>query len=172
MKKNMLLAAMFSLFVFAVAASAQTNFSGKWSLDVSKSKLGDRNSIESQTLTVTQTDKEIKVETATKRAESAAGGRGRFGGGDGATTYSLAGKETSVSVDGPMGPMPVALTAKFDGGKLHLSQARTFNGPNGEVKVTTKDTWELGADGKTLTVNRESTSPRGSNSTTFVYTKN
>ncbi|MEO6655493.1 MAG: hypothetical protein ABIO36_05375, partial [Pyrinomonadaceae bacterium] len=57
MKKQFVLAAIFSLLVFAVAVSAQkmTDFSGTWNLAVAKSKLGDRNTIESQTMTVTQT---------------------------------------------------------------------------------------------------------------------
>ena len=42
MKKNLFLAAIFSLFVFAVTASAQiADHSGTWKLDVSKSKLGE-----------------------------------------------------------------------------------------------------------------------------------
>ena len=41
----------------------------------------------------------------------------------------------------------------------------------GEISVTTKETWELSADGKTLTVNREQTTPRGTNTSTMVFTK-
>jgi hypothetical protein len=67
MKRNMVLAAMFTLLGLAISASAQTaDFSGTWTLDVSKSKLGDRNMIAEQTLTVVQTAKDITVTPVTK----------------------------------------------------------------------------------------------------------
>ena len=182
MKKNLVLAAL-SMLVFAFAVSAQkaTDFSGTWSLDVSKSKLGDRNMIESQTLTVTQTATDITIQPATKRLPPPAdapmgggGGRmggGMMGGGDTATTYTLDGKDKTVELEGPMGKMPVSMKAKVDGAKLILSTARTFNSPMGEVSMTTKETWELSADGTTLTINAERTSPRGADSTTKVFVK-
>jgi hypothetical protein len=179
MKKNFVLAAILSLFVFAVSASAQkaASFSGTWTLDVSKSKLGDRNSIESQTLTVTQTDKSVSVATVTKRTPPPQGGGGggmgggRMGGGDGTVTYALDGKETVVEMDSPMGKVPVKYVGKLEGGKLNLASSRTFTGPNGEVTSTTKESWSLSADGSTLTVDAESTSPRGTNTTQKVFTK-
>jgi hypothetical protein len=191
MKNNFMLAAVFSLFVFAFSASAQekaTNFSGTWNLDVSKSKLGDRVPIESQTLTVTQTDKDIKVETVTKHAPPPAdapqgmekgggkmGGHGHRGGGmmggDGTTTYNLDGKETKTEVSGPMGSMPVSLKAKIESGKLNLSRSSSFSGPMGDMTMTSKETWELSSDGNTLTVNAERSSPRGNETTTKIFTK-
>ncbi|MBK8465513.1 MAG: hypothetical protein IPL32_06745 [Chloracidobacterium sp.] len=182
MKKNFMLAAFLSLFV-ALSASAQdkaANFSGTWTLDVSKSKMSDRMPIESQTLTVTQTDKDIKIETATKRppppTDAPQGGQmgGRKPGsamGDGTKTYSLDGKEAKTDVEGPMGSMPEITKAKIESGKLKLSNSRSFSGPMGEVTMTSKETWELSSDGNTLTVNSERSTPRGSESSTKVFTK-
>lgn len=92
MKNRFMFAAILSLFVFAVSAVAQdkaVNFSGTWNLDVSKSKLGDHANIESQTLTVTQSEKDIKIETATKRtpppADAPQGDRPGAGNGSGTT---------------------------------------------------------------------------------------
>ena len=171
--------------VFAANAQKPADFSGKWSLDAAKSKLGERNNIESQTMTVTQTAADIKIETSTKRAAPPAGapvggpggggpggGRGFGGGGDAPMTYTLDGKETKIERQGPQGPVPTLLKAKAEGSKLWLTQSTTFNGPNGEMTFTTKETWELGADGKTLTVNTERTTMRGTDSTTKVFTKN
>jgi hypothetical protein len=190
MKKTIFLAAFVCLT--AISAFAQDNkkaadFSGSWTLDVSKSKLDERARIESMTMTVTQTDKDIKIETATKRLpppEGAGGGggqgggmgrggmgRGGFGGGDGTTTYTLDGKETSIEADGPMGKIPVKLKAELEAGKLKLSSSRTFNTQMGEVTMTTKETWTLSDDGKTLTVKRDTESPRGTNSSEMVFTK-
>lgn len=181
MKKNLFLAAIFSLFVFAVTASAQiADHSGTWKLDVSKSKLGDRNMIAEQTLTVVQTAKDITVTPVTKRnppPEGSMGGRsggggGMGGGGDAAMTYTLDGKETKAEVEGRMGKMPVTLSAKSEGGKLHLTSVSTFSGQMGEITVTTKESWEMSTDGKTLTITTDRTTPRGTDSTTRVFTKN
>lgn len=185
MKKNFVFAAILSLCVCAVAASAQdkmakpANFSGTWTLDVSKSKLGDRNMIESQTLAVVHTEKEIKVTPTTKRmsppAGAPAGGGGRMsggmGGGDTTTTYTLDGKETTVEMDTQMGKVPVKYTGKMGDGKLWLGSSRTMNTQMGEMTMTSKETWSLSADGNTLTIDGESTSPRGTNSTQKVFTK-
>jgi hypothetical protein len=184
MKTNFVLASIFAALALTISAAAQdkvTNFSGTWTLDVSKSKLGDRNMIESQTLTVAQTDKDIKIETATKRtpppADAPQGegrGRGRMGGmmgGDMPVTYTLDGKETKTEMSGPMGSMPVSLKAKWDGGKLKLSRSSSFSGPMGDVTITSNETWDLSGDGKTLTVNVERSTPRGNESATKVFTK-
>jgi hypothetical protein len=52
-----------------------------------------------------------------------------------------------------------------------LSNARTFNTPNGEMTMTTKETWELSGDGKTLTIVTERNTPRGTDTTTRVFAK-
>lgn len=182
MKKILFIGA--ALCLFSIAAFAQkANYSGTWTLDVSKSKLDERARIESMSMTVAQTEKDIKVDTKTVRAprpEGAPGGQGGgggmgrgggFGNGDASNTYSLDGKETKSEVDGPMGKIPVTMKAVLEAGKLTLSSSRTFSGPNGEMTATTNETWTLGADGKTLTVVREQTTPRGTNSSTMVFVK-
>ncbi len=181
MKKFVFLLA--ALCMFASASFAQkANYAGTWTLDTAKSKLDERARVESMTMTVEQTETEIKVTTATKRqappadaparpAGGGGGGMGRMGGGDGTTTYDLSGKETKVDIDGPNGKMPQMLKATKDGAKLTLSKSSSFSGPMGDVTITTKETWELGADGKSLTVNREQSSPRGTNTSTMVFTK-
>ena len=183
MKKVLFLTAFVCLMALSAFAQDKkaTDFSGTWTLDASKSKLDERARIESLTLTVTQTDKDIKVETATKRlpppegtGTGQGGGMGRgggFGGGDGVTTYTLDGKETSTEVEGRMGKVPVKLKAELDGGKLKLSRSSTFNTQMGEITTTTKETWSLSEDGKTLTVKRDMESPRGTNSSEMVFTK-
>jgi len=185
MKRFFFLAAMFAAFSIAGFAQAKpTDFSGTWSLDIPKSQLDVRMRIEALTMTVAQTDKELKVTTETKRqappADAAAagtgggGGRGMgrgFGGGDGTVAYSLDGKETTVEIDGPNGKMPIKYKGTVEGGKANLSSSRTFTGQMGEMTVTTKDVWTLAPDGKTLTVVREQTSPRGTSNSTMVFAK-
>jgi hypothetical protein len=189
MKRLLFLTAILTLSTITAFSQAKpTDFSGIWTLDLTKSKLDARARIDSLTMTVAQTDKDLKVSTETKRtpppadaSASAPGtgagpgrGMGRgggFGSGDGSVTYSLDGKETIVEIDGPNGKLPVKYKAGFDGAKLNLSNTRSFSGPMGEVTITTKESWSLAADGKTLTVERENTTPRGTTSSTLVFAK-
>lgn len=179
MKKLLFIAAVVCLSSAAVFAQ-KSGYAGTWTLDVSKSKLDERMRIESMTMTVGQTETELKVTTATKRAAPPAdaprpagggggmGGRGGgVGGGDGTVSYDLTGKETKVDIEGPMGNVPQVFKAKSEGGKLHLS--RTVTTQMGDM--TTKETWSLSEDGKTLTVAREQATPRGTNTSTMIFVK-
>ncbi len=190
MKTKILFAAVAVCFAAAVSVSAQkapADFSGKWTLDLAKSKLTDREkaAIESQTITVTQTAADIKIETETKRIAPAGGapggggggarpgGGGGMGGGGGAggPQVFLLGKETTADQAMGQSTVPVTSGSKWDGSKLVTNRSFTFNGPNGEVKSVTKQTFELGADGKSLTVTVESTGMQGTTTSTRVYSK-
>jgi hypothetical protein len=176
------------VFLLSLSAFAQSNFSGTWELDKSKSKLDERMSkmIEGQTLIVSQTEKEFTVETKTKRLPppeggammggSGGGNRGGMGGGrggDGTSTYTLDGKEKTVQIDSPMGQQPVIFKGNAEkDGTLKLSQTRSFTTPNGDtMTMSNMEHWALSADGKTLTVKRENKSPRGDSSSESVYQK-
>ena len=181
MKKNFVLAMAVAIFAMAISVSAQkaANFGGTWTLDVAKSKLGDRNRIESQTMTVTQTATEIKVATDSKMIAPPAGapagggaGGGRPGGGGPQSYAYTIGKETKMDQQMGQNTVPVTLSAKADGSNLWLTRSFTFTGQNGDVTSVTKDSWSLGPDGKSLTVNRDSTRNGNTASTTMVYTKN
>ncbi|HRI03228.1 MAG TPA: hypothetical protein PLL77_05760 [Pyrinomonadaceae bacterium] len=192
MKKNFIFAAALMLFAMAVSASAQkaTDFSGTWNLDLAKSKLSDREktSIESQTLIVTQTATELKVETTTKRAAPPAGapaggppaggpppgggggrmgGGGMMGGGDGTVSYALDGKEVKTEMSGQMGTMQISTKAKLDGGKLEIT--RTVGTPMGD-RVTTEKWW-LNADGTLSVESQRPNRDGGTDTTTKVYVK-
>ena len=193
MKKVLFLAFAFSVLAVGAMAQGKASYVGTWNLDAAKSKSDGPMRVESITLTVTQTAKDITVATATKRpmapAETPAGpppgggmpggigdrgmGRGLGMGGDGSVTYSLEGKDTVVEMDGPMGKMPVTYKgAKEADGSLKLSSSQVFRGPNGnDINVTRKETWKLSADGTTLTVNREQSSPGGPRISTLVFVK-
>lgn len=184
MKKFVFLLSLVSLF--ALSAFAQTpSFAGEWKLDTSK--LDERRAamIKSQTITVTQDDKEIKSTTATERNAPPAGGGGGggmgggggrgmgggFGGGDGTSTYKLDGSEVVTERETQMGKIPTKTKAKIKDGKLHVESSTTFNGPNGEMTTSSKTTWELSADGKTLTVKTTRSTPNGDMTTESVYKK-
>ena len=140
---------------------------------MSKSKLDERARVESMTMNVVQTETEIKIETTTKRAEggTSRGGGMMMGGGNQIVAYNLDGKETQIQQETQMGAIPVTLKAKMDNGKLNLSSSRIFSGQMGEMTITTKEIWTLLDEGKTLTVKRETQTPRGNNSSEMVFTK-
>lgn len=182
MKKVLFLAAVCCLLSISAFGQKAPDFSGTWTLDAAKSQLDERSRVESMTLTVAQTATELKITSATTRkalptdAPSGTGmgrgaGMGRGFGGDGTVAYSLEGKETMVEVDGPNGKMPIKYKASLEGGKANLSSSRSVPAPTGEATITTKESWSLSADGKTLTAVREQTTPRGSTSSTMVFVK-
>jgi hypothetical protein len=169
MKKLFFAMAVVCLFAIGAFAQKAPDFSGKWNLDISKSELGQQASmIKSQTMTITQAGTSFKVSTQTERnAPPDGGGGGGMGGGrmggGGDQSYTLDGKEVSTERQTPNGAVTTKTMASQSGNKVVITSI--FPGPNGEIKSTT--TYELSADGKSLTVTRES--PRGSNKS--VYTK-
>jgi TonB family protein len=178
MKKTILLAGIFCLFAISAFAQNKTDYSGEWSLDKAKSTLDDRmRGVESMTMTVAQTEKELKVETTTKRAAQADGGMNRGGGmmgGGGPQTlvYSLDGKETKAETgSGTMAGTATLKASVESDGKLKLSSVREMTTQMGAMTITTKETWELTDGGKTLKVTREMETPRGTNSSELVFTK-
>ena len=182
MKIKIVLTAVFCVILSALAVSAQdkttaANFAGNWELDAAKSKLPERMRIESMTMDVTQTDKNLTVATTTKRAGQPEGenrsgnGEGRMGrggvmmGGDMNITYTLDGKETMAD--------ELAVKAKFEkGGKLKLVHTRSFETQMGAISIKVVDTWELQDEGKTLKVKRDIETPRGVQSSEMYFTKN
>src|ERR1700730_7644848 len=172
------------VFASAVNAAAPTSFAGTWALDKSKSQgLSPQvQGADSVSWTITQTDKEITIEQKVTGGAMASGGGpggcpgaggggGRGGGmGGGPRTYNLDGSETTAD----MGRGKAVRKASWskDGKTLELSSKSTFQGQDGtEMTSTSNDKMQLSGDGKTLTVIRHSEGPRGTQDTTYVFTK-
>src|SRR5205085_8289080 len=169
-----------SALVFALAAQAAApNFAGIWTLDKSKSQgLSQRlQNAESVTWNITQTDKQITIEEKVTGgggpgggAPSAGGppaggppgggpGRG-MGGMGGPRIYNLDGSETSGEMG--RGKFVRKATVSGDGKTIELTTKSTFQGPDGgEITANSSDKLQLSGDGKSLTINRHSESPRG-----------
>lgn len=173
MKKILFLTAIFSILAISALAQNKADFSGSWELDTVKSKLDERMRVESMTMNVAQTEKELKVETATKRAVQSDMNRGGMeGGGSQTLIYSLEGKETKAQVGGGMMAGTATLKASLDeDGKLKLSSTRDVNTQMGSITIKTNETWELADKGKTLKILREMETPRGTNSSELILTK-
>ena len=171
------------LFALAVHAAPPANFAGTWTLDKSKSQgLNPRQqNAESVSWVITQTEKEITIEEKmtggnppaggppAAGAAGGGGGQGRGMGMGGPRTFNLDGSETTSESE--RGKTVRKATVSADGKTIELSSKSTFQGPNGEVTATSSDKLTLSADGKVLTVNRHSESPRGTQDSTLVFNK-
>ena len=82
-------------------------------------------------------------------------------GGGGEQSYTLDGKEVSTERQTPQGAVTTKTKAEHAGNKITITSV--FPTPNGDMKST--QTYDLAADGKTLTVTRESA--RGSSKSVY-----
>ncbi len=161
-------------FQATVAVFAATpDFAGIWELDVSKSKLPDTMQIESMTLIVMQTEKDLSIQSATKRVRGGVGNPARRGDGTQTVIYSLEGKEINAEIgSGVMAGKESRRASVTSDGKLSLTLMRSFNSETGgTITVKTNDTWELLDEGKTLKVIRYIETPRGATNAELYFTK-
>jgi len=166
MRKLFLVAGLATAFLLlVVAASAQkTSFAGTWSLDKTKSQgLSQRMmGADKVTLTITQDDKTISLDTKIEGGQAPAGGGNGGGGGGGMgggrppagpTTYNLDGNEVTSDVTFGQNTGKRTMKATMTGGTLELMSKTSFTGQDGTERVsTTTQKLSLSGDGKTLTV--------------------
>lgn len=181
MKRLFLIAgliAAFSLAALALASGPGANFGGTWTLDKAKSQGLDPRMQDAEAVAciIIQDDKTISMEWKITGAQPPAGGGGPGSGGGmgrgpaGPRVFNLDGKE--VTSEGPMASTNTTkATWSSDGKTLELSTVRAGSRDGQEFKITTVDKLSLSADGKTLTVNRHSESPRGTMDSTLVFNK-
>ena len=169
-----------ALAAFGTTGGLPVSFAGSWTLDKEKSQgLNQRfQNAEKVTCVIAQTDNTISVEWKIEGGQPPAGGPGGgggMGGGRGPAgpqTYNLDGKEVSSDAGGQMGGTNTMKATWSDATKtLELSSVRTGNFNGQDFKTTTTDKMSLSADGKVLTINRHSESPRGAQDSTLIFTK-
>jgi TonB family protein len=182
MKKLSILSAFFCLFLAAGAVFAQDkedNFAGTWELDLNKSRLSERIRVESMTLSVGQSDQEIKVKTIVKRAarpesENISGG---LTSGNGMIIYSLIGTSRMGKVVNPENAAETSqsslkpVAALENDGKLKLNSSRQINSEIGLSALKTEEIWELIDGGGGLKITRETITPRGKQSSEMYFTR-
>jgi hypothetical protein len=171
------------LAIAAVAQSKGANFAGTWELDKSKSQMQGpmADAIKSLTWTVTQTDAQISRDSKVERNEGAGpggppGGGPPGGGRGGGMMGMMGGPPMTIKLDGsettqenPRGK--ATMKAKWAGEKLEINTVRNMNTPNGEMSITTVETWELLDGGKTLKVHQTTETPMGTREATMVFAK-
>jgi hypothetical protein len=130
------------LFLFAISLPllAQTNFSGSWMLNLSRSQYGQFPAPEVMLRSVEMQGASLTMKTYQK---------GTQGEVTSDLKYSTDGKP---SVNGPS-----TGTARWEGDTLVIESSREAQGN----KLTQRDVWSLSADGKTLTVNTHVKLPNG-----------
>ena len=139
----------------------KTDFSGTWKLNENKSNLGEGSRFASSQLVVTQKEDKLTVErTATNRN----GEEMKFN-----SDYTLDGKEYEETVRNR--PRKVTANWSDDGKGITISSTSKFERNGEEMVFTSKETWTLSADGKSLTVNIDTSSPRGERKMQLVYDK-
>jgi len=154
-----LVALVLAAAIAGVMAQGKTNFSGTWKRDAERSDApamgrGGRGGMAEDARTVTQTATELTVEI--KRGENVQ-----------KLVYKLDGSE-SVNQVGRGGE--VRSKARWDGAKLVIDSTQTMSMGGNEMTITTKEVWELAADG-TLTITTTRSTPQGERTTKSVYTK-
>ena len=153
--KHKLLIGIVAVMVFAFSVgnvAAQSDFSGVWTLDASKSANVPPGLI--QTMTVTQNGDRVETETKSKAGE----GQERVG----KDAYVLDGKEAAFTMG--RGAKKAKRVSKWtdDGNGFDVTEEFVMNAPDGgEATVRSNRRWILSADGKTLTIEMVVENPPG-----------
>jgi hypothetical protein len=156
-------AALIGTLAIPAATAAQTDFTGTWVLDASRST-GLPEGIE-HTMTVTQSGDRIEIESNVK---SAAGERRT------ADVYALDGAETEFQpVLNVQASSTGKRTSRWSEGRnsFEATERVTVEAPQGEITITAVRKWTLAPDGNTLTIELTSSGPQGEMKTTRVFTR-
>jgi hypothetical protein len=124
----------FAAVAFAASLAAKPNFSGTWTLNVSKSDFGMLPGPTSRMDVVEHSDPSLKVTT---KAEGPQGSQNSV------ANYTIDGQE----VTNEQGPMTLKSKLRWDGDNLVVDSTTNVQGND----VTIKTVWTLSADGQTLT---------------------
>jgi hypothetical protein len=159
MKKSLsVIGAILLLVMTGAAQGAVPNFSGTWSLDAAKSDVGPIPGPESIVMVIDHKEPALKV-TVTQK--------GPQGETSNDSTYTTDGKDNMNKMRSPAGDQDVKSTTKWNGKMLATSRTIEAQG----MSIGIDDAWELSADGKVMTINRQLKTPQGDFSTKIVLNK-
>ncbi|HEX8638087.1 MAG TPA: hypothetical protein VF692_08500 [Pyrinomonadaceae bacterium] len=154
--------ALLALNLNAASLLVKTDFSGTWTLDKAKSE-GLPPSME-QTVTVTQKDDKITVETksVTDKGEQTS-----------SDSYTVDGKETEYTPKVPnnVTNAKAKRSVKWTTDGFEVLETITGDTPTGAVTVVTMRKWSLSADGKTLKIDLTQKLPDGTREIKRTFTK-
>ena len=141
------------------------NFSGEWKLNESKSELGQFGGRgAAKTIKVASSDANgISIERVSTNQSGQEVSRKE--------NLTFDGKETESA--GGFGNSTRKATAKWsdDGQSMIIDAVMSFDRNGEQMEIKQKETWKLGADGQTLTIEANSTSSFGESNMKLVYEK-
>jgi len=159
-----------SVAVTLTAAPKTPDYSGKWTLDraASKNLPPMFEKVTSHRIDVSQTKDKFTVALDISRGEAPPIQQ--------TLDFDLTGKptqtETTVHTPGGDRKLPMTLKASVrEDGRVEVTEEREMRGPEGPVTAMTYELWDVSADGKTLTVHRKDTMPRGTFEYDMVFTR-
>lgn len=157
------LVAICSLLLFPTAsfAKGEVNFSGKWTLNESKSDLGEGRFFSASKMAITQEKESITIE----RTRTGSDGEERTS----SETVTLDGKESITETEN----RKTTSTATWSDDKTTLTIKSTIEmSRQGEtMEINRTQVLTLGEDDKVLNIQSDSSSSRGERSVTLVYDK-
>ena len=143
------------------SAKENTDFTGDWTLNESKSDLGEGRMFSTSKMTVKQEGNTIIIE----RTRSGRDGQERTM----SETLTTDGKENTSKSENRSSTS----TAEWsdDGTTLTIKSNMEFNRQGETFQMKRSELWTLGEEGKILKIQSESSSSRGERSVTLVYDK-
>lgn len=156
----MITATLIAVLVFfsPAAQDAKPDFSGKWTLDVAKSDFGQMPPPESMVAVIEHKEPNVKITSTQKNQQGEVTNE---------RTMTTDGKENSNTLRTMMGDQPITSTTKWNGKALVTAFRLAFQ----EMAIDVSESWDLAADGKTLTVTRDFKSQQGDFSQKSVFNK-
>jgi hypothetical protein len=159
MKTPLFAAALILLFTASgMAQDAKPDFSGKWSLDLSKSDFGMAPAPESIVIVIEHKEPNVKVSVTQT---------GQQGVVSNVRNLTTDGKENRNLMRTMGGEQDVLSTTKWDGKKLATALKVEVQGMTADIN----DSWELSDDGKVLTISRDFKTTQGDFKQKTVFNK-
>jgi hypothetical protein len=160
MKRRLSLAACATAVLLTLSAAAQgtPDFSGTWTLDAAKSDFGPMPAPESVVMVIDHKEPALKVATTQKS---------QMGDTSNESTYTTDGRENLNKMRTPAGDQDVKSTTKWTASTLTTTRTIEAQG----MSIGIDDVWELSADGKVMTINRQLKTPQGDFGTRLVFNK-
>ena len=146
------------LFLPPAVQDARPDFSGKWTLDLSKSDFGQMPPPESMVAVMDHKEPNLKITSTQKSAQGEI---------TNTRTMTTDGKENTNTLRTMMGEQPLVSTTKWNGKALVTAYKLAFQ----DMALEVTETWELSADGQSLTIARDFRSQQGDFSQKSIFTR-
>ncbi len=139
----------------------KTDFTGEWTLNESKSDLGEGRAFAAFKIVVKQEGNTLTIE----RTRTGRNGEERTN----SETLTMDGKENIN--ENERGSSTSLVTWSDDGTTLTIKTTREFDRQGETFEMNSTEVWTLAEDGKVLSIQSEISSSRGERSATLVYEK-